>query len=64
MGEIRSQRYRSRGRFAEEEVLLDGAISETDALCELFCCSSTNAAASACDNSDAALVQDRVSGLV
>lgn len=64
MGEIRGQRYRSLGRLAKEEMLLGGAISEIDALCKLFCCSTTDAAAGACDNRNAALVQDWVSGLV
>ena len=62
--EIRGQWYKSLGRFAEEEMLLGEAISEIDALCELNCCSSTDAAASTCDNCDTALVHDWVGGLV
>lgn len=39
-------------------------IRKVDRPCKYFRCGPTDATASACDNCDAALVQDRVSGLV
>ena len=49
--------------FLGEEALNE-AIRKVDALCELFCCGSTDTAASAGDNCDTTLMQDWVSGLV
>lgn len=43
---------------------LNEAIRKVDTLCELFCCGSTDTAASARDDRDTTLVQDWVSILV
>jgi len=43
---------------------LNEAIRKVDGLCELFCCGSTDTAASARDDCDTTLMQDWMSNLV